>query len=174
MRTRSSKGWGQLPRRISLAIAGSKLNVYESRVVSVIVYKTIAFNKTEDEIPRSQFVEITRIADRHLDRTFNSLLKKGMIFKRDSVFGIQEDFSKWETPPLQVGIEETPPLEVKTPPLEVKTPPLEVGSRELLKRAIQEKGLSASKEKKKSKKYLEELHKSRMDFERILKEKKEQ
>ncbi|GAJ08917.1 unnamed protein product, partial [marine sediment metagenome] len=131
----------------------SRFNVYESRVVMVIVHKTIAFNKLKDRIPRLQFTEITGIADRHLDRTINSLLKKGVIFKKDSVYGIQRDFEKWETPPLQVYKVKTPPLEVKNPPLEVKNPPLEVDSRDLSKRAYQEKGLSTSEREEKKKEY---------------------
>ncbi|GAI57922.1 unnamed protein product, partial [marine sediment metagenome] len=109
MRIRSSEGWGQLPRRIALALAGAKLNGSEGRIVWAIVYKTIAFTKLEDRIPRIQFVEITGIADRHLDFIFNSLLKKGVILRKDNVYGIQTDFSKWEIPPNQVVIQKIPP-----------------------------------------------------------------
>ena len=173
MRTRSGEGWGQLPRAIARALASGNLNQYEGNLMWAIVYKTIAFNKEEDKIPKEQLVSLTGIHRRHLKRTVNSLLKKGVIFRKDNVYGVQRDFTKWENVPNQVYKEKNVPIQVKNVPIQVKNVPVQVPSRDLSKRAFQEKGLSASKDKKKSKKYLEALHKSRMEFERGLKEKKE-
>ncbi|GAJ18336.1 unnamed protein product, partial [marine sediment metagenome] len=66
MRTRSSKGWGQLTRTIARALAGAKINGSESRVLWAMVYKTIAFNKASDGIPWSQLEELTGIDQWHL------------------------------------------------------------------------------------------------------------
>ncbi|GAI67211.1 unnamed protein product, partial [marine sediment metagenome] len=151
MRTRSSKGWGQLPRALARALAGAKINGSESRVLWAMVYKTIAFNKSSDGIPWSQLAELTGIDQWHLGRSINSLLKKGVIFSKDNVFGIQTDFSKWETPPKQVVIQEPPPDQGELPPKRGELPPKRVDSRDLSKRAYQEKGLSPSEKKKKRK-----------------------
>jgi len=149
MRIRSGEGWGQLPRRISLALAGAKLNGCESRVVWAIVHKTIAFNKLEDKIPWPQLEVLTGIDQWHLGRSINSLLKKGVILKKDSVYGIQTDFTKWKIPPKQVVIKEIPPDQGELPPKRGELPPKRVDSRDLSKRAYQEKELSAYQKEKK-------------------------
>ncbi len=173
MRTRSGEGWGQLPREIARALAGEKFNGYEGKVVWAIVYKTIAFTKEEDKIPQSQLVKLTGIHQRHLYRAVNSLLKKGVIFKRGNVYGIQRDFSKWENTPNQVYTKKIPLIRAEIPLIREENTPNQVDSRDLSKRAIQERGLSASKDKKRGKKQWEIIHKAKKEFERILKEKKE-
>lgn len=142
MRTRSSEGWGQLPRTIARALAGIKLNGYEAKLIWAMVYKTIAFNKVEDRFPRSQMVKLTGINRRHLDRTINSLLKKGVIFRRGLLYGIQRDLSKWEIAPNQVYTKRKHLIREKIAPNQGKNVPEEVHSRDLSKRTIQEKGLS--------------------------------
>ena len=152
MRTRSGEGWGQLPRKLALALAGARLNVYEFRIVLAIMYKTTAFNKSKDRIPWSQLAEITGINLRHLTRTINGLLKKGVITKEGFVYGLQEDFSKWETLPRKV-------VEKKRLPVEVKRLPVEVGSRDLLIRTNQERGFIKPGEEKRERKVPEGLKK---------------
>ncbi len=147
MRTISGKGWGQLPREIAMALAGAKINGSESRMLWAMVYKTIAFNKSNDGIPWSQLEELTGIDQWHIGRAINSLLKKGIIFKKDNVFGIQTDFSKWEVPPKRVAMRERPPNQGELPPNQGDLPPNQVDSRDLSKRTIQEKGFSTSLEK---------------------------
>ncbi|GAI87119.1 unnamed protein product [marine sediment metagenome] len=149
MRIRSSEGWGQLPRALARALAGTKINGSESRVLWAMVYKTIAFNKSNDGIPWSQLEELTGIDQWHLGRSINSLLKKGVIFMKDNRYGVQLDFSKWETPPKQVVKDKTPPNQGELPPDQGELPPKRVDSRDLSKRAYQEKGLSPSEKKKK-------------------------
>jgi len=149
MKIRSGKGWGQLYRRTALALASARLNGREASVLRVIVYKTIAFNKIQDEIAWSQFEEITGIDQWHLSVPINSLLKKGIIFSKDNEYGIQTDFSKWKTPPKTVVEKNTPPNPGEIPPIPGETPPKTVDSRDLSKRAYQEKGLSASQRRKK-------------------------
>ena len=157
MRTRSGEGWGQLPRKLALALAGARLNVYEFRIVLAIMYKTTAFNKSKDRIPWSQLAEITGINLRHLTRTINGLLKKGVITKEGFVYGLQEDFSKWETLPRKV-------VEKKRLPVEVKRLPVEVGSRDLLIRTNQERGFIKPGEEKRERKIPEGLKQLRKDI----------
>jgi len=173
MRTRSGKGWGHLYRRIALALASARLNGREASVLRVIVYKTIAFNKDQDEIPWSQFEEITGIDQWHLSEPINSLLKKGIIFSKDNEYGVQTDFSKWKTPPKTVVEKNTPPNSGETPPNPGETPPKTVDSRDLSKRAIQEKGLSASQRKKKLEEFKKGLSMMKEEIERSYGKKKE-
>jgi len=157
MRTRSGEGWGQLPRKLTLALAGAKLNGYEFRIVLGIMYKTTAFNKSKDQIPWSQLAKITGINLRHLTRTINSLLKKGIIIKEGFVYGLQEDYSKWETLPNMVVKAKTLPNPVKTLPNPDETLPNTVGSRDLLKRTNQERGFIKPGEEKKGREVPEGL-----------------
>jgi len=173
MRIKSGKGWGQLPRTIARALAGAKLNGSESRVVWAIVYKTIAFNKSEDEIPWSQFEEITGIDQWNMSREINSLLKKGVIFKRGFVYGIQRDFSKWKIPSNQMVIKELPSVSGELPSVSGELPSKRMDSRDLSKRAFQEKGLSASQRRKKYKEFLKGRKMMKEEIERSSGKKKE-
>lgn len=157
MRVRSSEGWGQLPRAIARALASGNLNWYEGNLMWAIVYKTIAFNKEEDKIPKGQMTDLTGIHRRHLKRTVNSLLKKGMIFRKDNVYGVQRDFTKWENVPNQVYKEQKVPIQVKNVPNQVKNVPDQVPSRDLSKRAYQEKGFSKVREGKSKEKFMKGL-----------------
>ena len=153
MRTRSGAGWGRLPRAIARALASGNLNWYEGNLMWAIVYKTIAFNKEEDKIPKSQMTDLTGINKRHLSRTINSLLKKGMIFRRGNVYGVQTDFSKWKNTPNQVYKEKKHLIRAERVPIQGENTPNQVHSRDLSKRAYQEKGLSTQERKKKKKEY---------------------
>jgi len=158
MRTRSGLGWGRLPRAIARAMASGNLNWYEGNLMWAIVYKTIAFNKEEDKIPKSQMTDLTGINKRHLSRTINSLLKKGMIFRRGNVYGIQSDFTKWVKTPNQVYKEKKHLIRAKMVPIQGKNTPDQVPSRDLLKRTNQEKGLSASLGEENREDYKKRMH----------------
>ena len=140
MRTRRSEGWGQLPRAIARALAGVNLSKNEGKVVWAIVYKTIAFNKLEDKIPQSQLVDLTGIDQRNLFRTVNSLLKKGVIFRRGSIYGVELDFSKWENTPVEVYSKKYTSSGGKYTSSGVKNTPVAVDSRDLSKRTNQDRG----------------------------------
>jgi len=151
MRTRSDKGWGQLPRKIARAFAGAKLNGSEFRLVWAIIYKTIAFNKSEDEIPWSQISDLTGIDEWNMTRGFNSLLEKGVIFKEGSILKVQRDFSKWKIPSNQMVIEKLPSDSKDLPSDSKDLPSDSMDSRDLSKRAFQEKGLSPYQREEKRK-----------------------
>jgi len=173
MRTRSSKGWGQLPRTIARAFAGAKLNGSESRIVWAIVYKTIAFNKSEDEIPWSQLSDLTGIDQWNLTRPINRLLKKGVILRKGFVYGIQTDFSKWKIPSNQMVIKVLPSVSKELPSVSKELPSNQMDSRDLSKRAFQEKGLSASQRRKKYKEFLKGQKMMKEEIERSSGKKKE-
>ncbi|MBA7592678.1 hypothetical protein ES708_34871 [subsurface metagenome] len=140
MRIKEVKGWGRLPRTLAKVLAGAKLNVYEGRVVWAIVYKTIAFNKLEDKIPQKQFVDLTGIVQRNLFRTVNSLLKKGVIFRKGNKYGVELDFSKWENTSLEMYKEKYISGEGKYISGDVKNTSLETDSRDPSKRTNQDRG----------------------------------
>jgi len=152
MKHRSDKGWGKLPRRIARALAGAKLNDYEHRLVWCIVYFTFAWTKGDDWVTWGQMSEMTRIDEWHIGRTINSLLKKGVITVEGFRYGIQQDFSKWIIPPVQVVLKETPPVQEKTPPVQEKTPPSQVDSLDLLPRTKPYKGFTKPTEERLSEK----------------------
>ena len=172
MRTRSGAGWGQLPRAIARALAGAKINGSESRVLWAMVYKTIAFNKSGDGIPWSQLAELTGIAQWNLSRPINSLLKKGVIYRKVSVFGIQTDFSKWKIPSNQMVIKESPSVSKESPSVSKESPSNQMDSRDLSKRTIQEKGLSASLREEKKEEYKKGLAMMKEAIGRIPRDKK--
>ena len=157
MKNKSDKGWGKLPRRIARALAGAKLNDYEHRLVWCIVYYTFAWTKAEDWITWEQMSVMTGIDQWHLSRPINSLLKKGVIFMKANRYGVQLDFSKWETPPIQVVAKITPPIQEKTPPIQEKTPPIEVDSLDLLLRTKPKRGFTKPGEEKRQRKTPEGL-----------------
>lgn len=142
MRTRSGAGWGKLYRDIARAFAGVKLNGYESKMLWAIVYKTIAFTKEEDKIPRSQFVSLTGINKRHINRTINSLLKKGIIIRKCNIYGVQRDFTKWEKTPNQVYTEKKHLIREETTPNQGEKTPNQADSRDPSQENYQEKAFS--------------------------------
>ena len=144
MRTKSPAGWGQLPRSIARAFAGAKINGSESRVLWAMVYKTIAFNKSNDGIPWSQLAELTGIDQWNLSRPINSLLKKGVIFTKEGRYGIQTDFSKWKIPSNQMVIKDSPSVSKDSPSVSKDSPSNQMDSRDPSKRTIKRKGLSTS------------------------------
>lgn len=149
MRTRSGEGWGQLPRKMARELARVNLGSNESRLLWAIVYKTIAFNKYEDRIPGKQLMDLTGIEKRNMYRAINSLLKKGVIFKRGSVYGIQSDYSKWEKVSLKTLYKKRCQYEDKKVSVEDKKV---VSSDTLIrtsKRTYQEKGVSPELRKRK-------------------------
>ncbi|GAI59093.1 unnamed protein product, partial [marine sediment metagenome] len=66
-------------------------------------------------------------------------------------YGVQLDFSKWEIPPKQMVIKKLPSDQRETPSKRRELPSNQMDSRDLSKRAYQEKGLSPSEKKKKRK-----------------------
>lgn len=149
MRTKEVKGWGQLPRDLAKALARTDLSKNEGKLLWAIVYKTIAFNKSEDKIPQSQLVDLTGIDQRHMTRTINSLLKKGVILRKGNKYGFLLDFTKGKNTPVAVYNKKYTSSGGKYTSSGVKNTPVAVPSRELFKRAFQEKGVSPFYRKKK-------------------------
>ncbi len=140
MRIKEVKGWGRLQRILSKVMARTDLSKNEGKVFWAIVYKTIAFNKLEDKIPQSQLVDLTGIDQRNLFRTVNSLLKKGVIFRRGSIYGVELDFSKRKNTSVVMYNKKYISSEEKYISSDVKNTSVATDSRDLSKRTNQDRG----------------------------------
>ena len=96
MRKKTDEGWGKLYRITEKELAKVNLSFYESRTLHAIMYKTICFNKTSDIIPLSQLEELTGIERRNQKRAINSLLRKKVIWRKDSACGLCKRFLEFE------------------------------------------------------------------------------
>lgn len=167
MRTRSSKGWGQLPREIARAMAGAKINGSESRIIWAIVYKTFAFTKAKDRIPWSQLAELTGIDQWNLSRPIKSLLKKGVITSEGNRFGLEVDFLKWKIPSNQMVLKNSPSVSKNSPSVSKDLPSKQMDSRDLSKRTYQERGFTKPSQEKTGREIpdiLKNLVKGNFDF----------
>jgi len=88
MRTKTDQGWGHLYRFTAKGLAKVNLNAYESKILWAIIYKTVCFNKESDEIPESQFEDLTRINRWNHKRPINGLIKKGVIWRKGNEYGL--------------------------------------------------------------------------------------
>jgi phage replication O-like protein O len=81
------------------------LSSYEWRVVLFTLRKTYGFQKKDDWISLSQFVEATGISRPHVCRALKMLAKQNIITKRGTTsqprYSFQKDYSSWE--PLPKG-----------------------------------------------------------------------
>ncbi len=81
------------------AIIRWHLSSYEISIVWCVIRKTYGWQKKEDWISLSQFVEATSISKPHICRALNLLLKQKILIKRKkgiiSLYGIQKDYDKW-------------------------------------------------------------------------------
>jgi phage replication O-like protein O len=96
MRKKTDEGWGKLYRVTPKALAKVNLNCYEGRTLRAIEYKTIAFNKISDNIPVSQFEELTGLERRNMKRAINSLLRKNVIWRKGNEYGLCKRFLEFE------------------------------------------------------------------------------
>jgi len=106
MRTKKDEGWGKYYRVTAKALGRVNLNCYEGRILRAIEYKTICFNKVSDVIPESQFLELTLISTWNQQRPINSLLKKGVIWKKDNEYGLCKEYLVFEATSNQKELKE--------------------------------------------------------------------
>ena len=147
MRLKNDDCWGQLKRGTSKSLARVKINGSESRILWAIVHKTISYNKLSDYISESQFLEMTGISTWHQDKQINSLIKKGVIFGKDRIYGLCKEFLVFEATPKQEEKKRaTPNQEESTPKQDGSYPQTGVYKRSSQEKK-QKKGLSTSRDK---------------------------
>jgi phage replication O-like protein O len=94
-------GYTALANKIVEALARVNLTAYEWRVLCVILRKTYGWQKKSDAISRSQFVAMTGIDERNLDRTIKQLEQKHIITverhtTKTAVYSFQKDHERWQ------------------------------------------------------------------------------
>lgn len=93
-------GYIKLANEIMDALVGYRIPGQARQVLDFILRKTYGFNKKEDVIPLSQFVEATGMKKPAVCRAINLLINRGMIIKKDNPRGTSyrfvKDFHQWE------------------------------------------------------------------------------
>ncbi|MCK9518446.1 MAG: replication protein [Dehalococcoidia bacterium] len=97
-------GYTAIANEIMEALCRHRIPGEDRQVLDVIFRKTYGFNKIEDYISLSQFVEMTGMEKPNIIRSLKSLLsKKIIIIQMDNgfrkVYRINKDFDKWERYP---------------------------------------------------------------------------
>ncbi len=80
----------------------TNLTPRESRIIWAIFRKTYGYQKTNDWIANSQFVDLTQMKKSHVSMTLKKLINRKMVTKTGRKLSFQEDFSKWN--PLPKGV----------------------------------------------------------------------
>lgn len=92
-------GFTKIANEILDALVKWHLSGYEWRVLLILIRKTYGWNKKADWISLSQFSEATGIAESHVSRALNMLLKQNIVTKggnyKHPLFGLQKDWEKW-------------------------------------------------------------------------------
>ncbi|MCK9601602.1 MAG: replication protein [Sphaerochaeta sp.] len=97
-------GYTAIANEIMEALCRHRIPGEDRQVLDVIFRKTYGFNKIEDYISLSQFVEMTGMKKPNIIRSLKSLLSKRIIIiQMDNgfrkVYRINKDFDKWERYP---------------------------------------------------------------------------
>ena len=96
----------QIANQIADAFCRINLSAYEWRVVWAILRKTWGWQKKMDRISYTQYENLTGINRRHIARALDSLLARKIVKRSGKgyklFYGLQKDFSKWESLPIQV------------------------------------------------------------------------
>lgn len=104
----TENGFFRLANEIAEQLSKVNLSSYESRFLWALIRKTYGFNKKEDRIANSQFVEMTQINKFHISRTKKKLLNKNMIYVRNGKIGLQKNYDEWVQLPKQVTSKKLP------------------------------------------------------------------
>ena len=112
------------------ALIKIRISGVENQCLMFIIRKTYGWNKKEDWISLSQFMDATGLSKPHIVRALSKLRDKNIITKKDNgkgvSYGIQKDYDKWNPLPKKVTL----PLLVKPLPKK-KTPVAKKGKASL-------------------------------------------
>jgi phage replication O-like protein O len=103
-------GYTKIANEIMDALCHIRIAGEERQVLDVIIRKTYGWNKCEDAIALSQFVEMTGIKKPHVVNAINRLLYKNIISVTKNsndgtnVYKLVKDYSLWEPLPKKVKI----------------------------------------------------------------------
>ena len=100
-------GYTKIANEIMEALAKHRLPGEQRQVLDVIFRKTYGFNKKDDMISNSQFVEATGLKKGNVSRAIKSLIEKKVVIKSDntviksdnrsySTYRFNKDYSEWK------------------------------------------------------------------------------
>ena len=89
--------WTRIHNSILTALARTKLNGEESRILFAILYKTYGFNKSEDWIANSQLELLTGIHRTHCSRSVHRLIKRKIVTKTGNIIKFNKYFFQWDS-----------------------------------------------------------------------------
>ena len=103
-------GYTAIANEIMEALAKARISGEARQMLDVIIRKTYGFNKKQDRIATSQFMELTGLPRYSVHRARIKLLKMNLITvtkKGDSqilIYSLQKDYDKWKLLPKKVTV----------------------------------------------------------------------
>ncbi len=95
-------GYSPISNEILLQLCKKNLSSYQTRVLFFLFRKTYGYQKKEDWISNSQFVEATGIRPSHVSRAVSELLLMNIVTKRGNKIAFQKDSRLWKELPIGV------------------------------------------------------------------------
>ena len=107
-------GYTKIADELLDALAKFRIPGVEMQCLLFIIRKTYGYNKKEDWISNSQFVEATGLKKQHVSRSIKSLIKKKLVTKKDDKkmpsYQFNKKYTDWVLSPKKV----TSPIKVTT------------------------------------------------------------
>ena len=97
------------------------MSSYESQIIWAIFIKTYGWNKKEDWISNSQFVELTDMHKSHVSRTVKKLIKRKIVTQTGNKIAFQKNSKLWKQLPKQVTEVKKLPIQDKKLPKQADT-----------------------------------------------------
>ena len=91
-----SENFTKVPNEILEEIASSRAFCARTRVLAVIIRKTMGWNKKEDWISLSQFEGMTGILKRNVCRALDQLLERKIILKSENKYCLNPIIKAWQ------------------------------------------------------------------------------
>ncbi len=122
------KGYARISNELLEALASTKLNTAETRLIFAIARKTYGWNKSTDWIAVSQFVKMTGMTDSQVCHVKKRLIERKIIVQIDNQICWNEFHTQWRQLPKQTTktklSEQTTDLPVQTKSLSDQAMPL--------------------------------------------------
>jgi len=95
MNPQIENGYTRIANELLEALGKTNLSSYQSRILFIIIRKTYGFQKKDDWISNSQFVELTGIRASHVSRAISELIVMNVVTKGGKKISLQKDFKLW-------------------------------------------------------------------------------
>ena len=95
-------GFIRIANGIAKELAKTYMSSYESQILWCLFIKTYGFNKKEDWISNSQFVEATGIYKSHVSRTIKKLVERKIVTQTGNKIAFNKYHTQWRELPKQV------------------------------------------------------------------------